>query len=798
MKKLYLMIGFITFACLNFTLAQNLPPVIDPIPNQNMDENDTLVVLINAVDPESDNITLSVINLPWFGVLTDNGDGTGFITFIPGLNSGSYPNIEVVATDDGTPVASSNEFFRLTVADVIGTPVIDPIDTQNMNEGSKLVVPINVVDPDGDAITISVNNLPSFGAFTDNGDGTGDITFLPSYTDAGTYNNIRVIATDDGVPSSSSTEVFRLNVADMTGAPVIHPISDQYVNEGDTLVVPIFSSDPEGDAITLIVPNLTSFGVLTDNGDGTGFITFTPGYNDNGTYYAREVRAKDDGTPPLIGIERFKLTVGDVNGKPVLDPIADQNMNEGDSLGVAVNSTDPDGDNITLTVNNLPSFGSFTDNGDGTGSISFLPGFGEAGSYPNIEVVAADDGTPGLSDTTTFTLTVGDVNRAPVLDPITDQNMNEGDSLDVAVNSTDPDGDNITLTTANLPSFGSFTDNGDGTGMFSFLPAVGDSGSYPDIEVIATDDGTPVSLTDTVRFALTVGIEAIIDPTDLIATALVVDQVELGWTDNSNNEEGFIIERETPAADVFQVIDTVAANTVSYIDVTVSQGKRYNYQVKGFNAFTESGYAGPAQVVTILPAPSDLVGLIVGPPSAIQLNWVDNSNDELGFAIERDSANSGFVLYDTVGTNNTSYIDTDVVLDTTYIYRVFAFTADTISSRSDTVHMVIPTDISENNMDITPTEYVIYQNYPNPFNPSTKIRFALPFESKVKLEIYNAIGELVKVLVNNETMEIGYKEVEFNASNIPSGVYFYRIIATNNTNSGGNAFVETKKMILLK
>jgi hypothetical protein len=473
-------------------------------------------------------------------------------------------------------------------------------------------------------------------------------------------------------------------------------------------------------------------------------------------------------------------------------------MNEGDSLGVAVNSTDPDGDNITLTASNLPSFGSFTDNGDGTGLISFLPGFGEAGSYPNIQVVATDDGTPGLSDTTAFTLTVGDVNRAPVLDPITDQNMNEGDTLGVAVNSTDPDGDNITLTTANLPSFGSFTDNGDGTGTFSILPGPGDSGSYPDIAVIAADDGTPASLTDTARFALTVGIEAIIDPTGLIATALVVDQAELSWTDNSNNEDGFIIERETPVTDVFQVIDTVAANTVAYIDISVSQGKRYNYQVKGFNTFTESGYAGPAQVVTILPAPSELVGLIIGSPMSIQLNWVDNSNDELGFAIERDSANTGFVLYDTVGTNNTSYIDAVVVLDTTYIYRVFAFTADTISSRSDTVHMVIPTDVDDNNMDITPTEYVLHQNYPNPFNPSTKIRFALPFESKVKLEIYNAIGELVKVLINNETMEIGYQEVEFNAGYIPSGVYFYRVIATNNTNGGGSAFVETKKMILLK
>ena len=128
---------------------------------------------------------------------------------------------------------------------------------------------------------------------------------------------------------------------------------------------------------------------------------------------------------------------------------------------------------------------------------------------------------------------------------------------------------------------------------------------------------------------------------------------------------------------------------------------------------------------------------------------------------------------------------------------MFAYTADAISEKSDTVQLVIPTDVTEN-LDLTPDEYDLYQNYPNPFNPSTRIRFALPSESKVKLELYNALGELVRVLIDNEIMEVGFQEVEFNAANYPSGVYFYRIIAVNNANAGRIDFVKTKKMILLK
>ncbi|MBX7044018.1 MAG: T9SS type A sorting domain-containing protein [Ignavibacteria bacterium] len=88
-----------------------------------------------------------------------------------------------------------------------------------------------------------------------------------------------------------------------------------------------------------------------------------------------------------------------------------------------------------------------------------------------------------------------------------------------------------------------------------------------------------------------------------------------------------------------------------------------------------------------------------------------------------------------------------------------------------------------------PSSYLLKQNYPNPFNPTTNITFALPKAGDVTLKVYDMSGKEVAVLVN-EFKNAGSYLVGFNAANLPSGAYFYRII------SGG--FVETKKMMLVK
>ena len=86
-------------------------------------------------------------------------------------------------------------------------------------------------------------------------------------------------------------------------------------------------------------------------------------------------------------------------------------------------------------------------------------------------------------------------------------------------------------------------------------------------------------------------------------------------------------------------------------------------------------------------------------------------------------------------------------------------------------------------------DYLLSQNWPNPFNSSCAIKYSIPKSSQVSLKIFNTLGEEIATLVNEEK-SAGTYELTWNAANIPSGVYFYRLQAGD--------FVQTRKMILLK
>ncbi len=88
-----------------------------------------------------------------------------------------------------------------------------------------------------------------------------------------------------------------------------------------------------------------------------------------------------------------------------------------------------------------------------------------------------------------------------------------------------------------------------------------------------------------------------------------------------------------------------------------------------------------------------------------------------------------------------------------------------------------------------PTSFSLSQNYPNPFNPTTKINYSVPFDSKVTISVYSITGELVMELVN-ENVSAGSYSVDFNGSNLASGMYIYKMTAGN--------FTQTSKMMLMK
>jgi hypothetical protein len=102
----------------------------------------------------------------------------------------------------------------------------------------------------------------------------------------------------------------------------------------------------------------------------------------------------------------------------------------------------------------------------------------------------------------------------------------------------------------------------------------------------------------------------------------------------------------------------------------------------------------------------------------------------------------------------------------------------------------VPTSIDrENNLDQLPLEFMLHQNYPNPFNPTTNIRFDLPVESPVVVDVYTITGQLVMRLIN-ETRPAGTHTATFDAGRLTSGVYLYRLQA--------GTYSATGKMMLLK
>jgi|GEM_PF-1587001 len=191
--------------------------------------------------------------------------------------------------------------------------------------------------------------------------------------------------------------------------------------------------------------------------------------------------------------------------------------------------------------------------------------------------------------------------------------------------------------------------------------------------------------------------------------------------------------------------------------------------------------------------PTNLTAAIVS--NAVKLSWTDNSSSEDGFIIERSEGNN--TLYSELtraGSNTVTYSDANIVNGKKYYYRIAAYDGTLTSDYSNEVNITgIVVGISD--MNGKPTAYTLAQNYPNPFNPSTVIVFALPYESKVKVEIYNSIGQLIETLAD-DIRSAGYYKITWNASKYASGIYLCRVTAFSVDNQ--NKFIESKRMILMK
>ena len=173
-------------------------------------------------------------------------------------------------------------------------------------------------------------------------------------------------------------------------------------------------------------------------------------------------------------------------------------------------------------------------------------------------------------------------------------------------------------------------------------------------------------------------------PSGLTITSVTSGSVILAWTDNSNNETGFKIQRKQGATGTYTQIGTPGANATTYTDndTALLDGTQYYYKVSATNSAGDSPFSNEVNGITTLKVPTSLTATAVS-SSQINLTWTDNSASETGYKIEQSPVdNLHYTQVGTVGPNGTSYSATGLNEGTKYYYRVRAYNAIATSGYS--------------------------------------------------------------------------------------------------------------------
>jgi len=314
----------------------------------------------------------------------------------------------------------------------------------------------------------------------------------------GTYTNTAVIAVDDDAATANNTSTLSFDVPNL--APFVTSVPVTLVTQDNPYTYSISAADLNGDMLTISAPTKPDWLALTDHGDGTATLSGTPDSGDVGDHPVL-LRVIDGGG--LMGEQSFTITVANVNDAPffISSPVtaATQDL----IFNYSITTDDPDliwGATLTITAPTKPSWLMLTDNGDGTATLSGTPDNSDVGDHP-VLLRVIDGG--GLMGEQSFTITVANVNDAPVFTSAPLTSATNGVLYSYSVTSDDPDliwGDVLTITAMTKPAWLTLTDDGDGTATLSGLPRAIEIGTHAVTLRVTDSDG----LTDTQSFTITV------------------------------------------------------------------------------------------------------------------------------------------------------------------------------------------------------------------------------------------------------------------------------------------------------
>lgn len=356
----------------------NLPPQINAISSQTVDENSTLSVNISASDPDVEDegkVVLSVQNLP-DGATFDAATGT--FAWTPSFDQSGDFSLKAVATD--AEGLQSETDLNITVNNINRPPQIKEIEAQTVNENSMVTIPVEVSDPDNqdqDKLKISAGGLPAGATLNES---AKSISWTPDYEQSGSYTVNLTVADPEGLNASTS---FDITVNHINRAPLFTSVGNQSVDEDNNFSLTLAVNDPDkedANDVSVTLENLPE-GATFEAQSKT--LSWTPTYYQKGSYTVKAV-AKD---PAGMSTETsFTITVNNVNRDPQINGPSTGETEAGSELSLNYSASDADEDDtLTFSVDGAPSGVSI----NASGNLTWTPGAEQAGNH-TFNVVVSD------------------------------------------------------------------------------------------------------------------------------------------------------------------------------------------------------------------------------------------------------------------------------------------------------------------------------------------------------------------------------------------------------------------------
>ena len=550
---------------------RNTPPTISGSPSTVANVGVVYSFKPTARDVDGDRLTFSIQGRPAWASFDST---TGALYGTPAASDvGTYPSIVISVTDGRRASRKSSAWVSLPAYSITvraaatadptpiinGPPVISGTPASSVTAGQPYSFQPTASDPDGQALTYSITNRPTWATFSTT---TGSLSGTPTSSNVGSFGNV-VISVSDG-SASAALPAFAITVAAApNNPPTISGTPPTSVTAGQPYSFRPTASDPDGQALTYSIINRPTWATFSTT---TGSLSGTPTSSNVGSFGSVVISVSDGSASAAL--PAFAITVvAAPNNPPTISGTPPTSVTAGQPYAFTPSASDPDaGQTLRFGIANQPSWASFD---AATGRLAGTPAAGTTASSSNI-VISVSDGTASAT-LAPFRITVTAANRAPTINGTPPSSVTVGQAYSFRPTASDPDGQALSFSITNKPSWMSFNS---ATGALTGTPGSGQVATYSGIIISASDGASSASLP---AFSVTVA--------DVQTGAAT-----LSWTPPTLNEDGtpitnlkgYRVYYGTNSANLGTTLDIPNAGIATAVIENLSPATWY-FAVKAYN-----------------------------------------------------------------------------------------------------------------------------------------------------------------------------------------------------------------------